>query len=733
MHNVGATQALGKRLEDLRKQLSDLAREDLLQLYNQLKGELSALSNATAESARTVSDKVAELNLKFMEEQRKIAELEVERARRQEESARLEKAKEDAIAERAKYEIERERAKGEEDRKTLEHHLELENKATAEREARALKLKELELAAEAKARREGRVEEDALVRAREQDMLKAKEEAAVRQEEERRKTELLVTQERNKGLLEAERAKAKIEAEAKIAQERQNEDVAMRKLKASNDAELQKALEVTKTALAGIGDGLVSFLSDYERLRTAVASIVAISAGYFCARQGAIFLKTALEKFLYAEPSLVRETSRKNLLWHILGGVWAAIVSICFRGRSDPFGDVVLPKKLEEKIRRMAKATANAKKNRAPLRHALFYGPAGTGKTMVAKRLAYHSGLDFAIMSGADVAPLGSRAVTEIHDIFAWAKTSSKGLILLIDEADAFLASRGKANMSEDLRNALNAILFHTGTQSHKFMLVLATNRPGDLDAALTNRIDETQEFALPGLAERQCLVFLYFARYISGDVAVRERETRAAQEAVARKRSAPSGAKEESKGKGRRRRQQKQQRGAARRKKSPAARNQQDSVGSGESDESETEERDVGGAGVDDSDQYSSNDNSEVEEDDDQGRVDNVAAMKARANESVNAEPGTLKRLVEVGSRASTNKGKISLDGIDCTDLLMIARDIRGFSGRDIAKLMVSIQASVYGSETLSLSREALVEVARERIAQFKTKAWLKRNRVGW
>jgi ATPase family AAA domain-containing protein 3A/B len=45
--------------------------------------------------------------------------------------------------------------------------------------------------------------------------------------------------------------------------------------------------------------------------------------------------------------------------------------------------------------------------NRAPYRHLLFYGPAGTGKSMVAKRLALHSGMDWCIMSGGDVGPLG--------------------------------------------------------------------------------------------------------------------------------------------------------------------------------------------------------------------------------------------------------------------------------------------------------------------------------------
>lgn len=48
-------------------------------------------------------------------------------------------------------------------------------------------------------------------------------------------------------------------------------------------------------------------------------------------------------------------------------------------------------------------------------------------------------GLDYALMTGGDVAPLGPQAVTKIHQLFDWAKKSKRGLLLFIDEADAFL------------------------------------------------------------------------------------------------------------------------------------------------------------------------------------------------------------------------------------------------------------------------------------------------------
>ena len=72
--------------------------------------------------------------------------------------------------------------------------------------------------------------------------------------------------------------------------------------------------------------------------------------------------------------------------------------------------------------------------------------------------------------------------------------------------------------MSEAQRSALNALLFRTGDQSRDIVLVLATNRPGDLDSAITDRIDEVIEFPLPGEEERFKLLKLYLNKYISGE-----------------------------------------------------------------------------------------------------------------------------------------------------------------------------------------------------------------------
>ena len=170
---------------------------------------------------------------------------------------------------------------------------------------------------------------------------------------------------------------------------------------------------------------------------------------------------------------------------------------------------------LEARLARVASSTANTKRNRAPFRHLLLYGPPGTGKTLFAKGLAKHSGLEYAILTGGDVAPLGRDAVTEIHKVFDWAETSKKGLLLFIDESDAFLRKRSTEAMSEDLRNALNAFLYRTGEPTNKFMVVYASNQPEQFDWAINDRIDEMVEFDLPGLSERRRMLGLYVKKYL--------------------------------------------------------------------------------------------------------------------------------------------------------------------------------------------------------------------------
>lgn len=43
------------------------------------------------------------------------------------------------------------------------------------------------------------------------------------------------------------------------------------------------------------------------------------------------------------------------------------------------------------------------------------------------QKLAKHSGMDYAILTGGDIAPMGRDGVTAVHKVFDWANSSRKG------------------------------------------------------------------------------------------------------------------------------------------------------------------------------------------------------------------------------------------------------------------------------------------------------------------
>ena len=374
-------------------------------------------------------------------------------------------------------------------------------------------------------------------RQRNAEMVKMQEDASQRQESLRRQTEEQIQQsrretDRQKAEHEREliRAKSIAEAEGRIAENRANEDVIRRQMLARIEAETSKAMQLLQETLSTVGKGFFGLLEDRQRGAAFVGGITALAVGVYGAREGSRMGFRMLERYL-GQPSLVRETSRN--IWGFRpqaaqaamataaqAGDGASAVAKASPGAGGILGDVVLQRNLESRVKHLAVATANTRKNSAPFRNVMLYGPPGTGKTMAAKRLARYSGLDYALMTGGDVAPLGADAVTRIHELFDWASTSRRGLLLFIDEADAFLAKRGggvaASETAPGVRAALNALLYRTGELSRDVVLVVATNRPEDLDAAVLDRMDESLEFGLPDAEARERMCRLYFDKLIA-------------------------------------------------------------------------------------------------------------------------------------------------------------------------------------------------------------------------
>ncbi|CAK9796885.1 ATPase family AAA domain-containing protein 3-B [Anthophora plagiata] len=338
--------------------------------------------------------------------------------------------------------------------------------------------------------------------------LKRQEESVAKQEAMRKATIEHEMNLRHKN--EMKKLEAKIKAQAKI--DRENQDLNLERIRVEASEKRVTVLESIKTAGSVLGTGLTTFLQDWDKILAAAGGLSLLALGVYSAKGTTGIAARYIESRL-GKPSLVRETSRFTALDTIRHPIKA--VKRLETKQTDALSGVVLAPKLEERLRDIAIATKNTKQNRGMYRNILMHGPPGTGKTMFAKKLAEHSGMDYAIVTGGDLAPLGRDGVTAIHKVFDWAATSRKGLLLFIDEADAFLRKRSSEHISEDLRAMLNAFLYRTGEQSNKFMLVLASNTPEQFDWAVNDRLDEMVEFRLPGREERERLVRLYFDKFV--------------------------------------------------------------------------------------------------------------------------------------------------------------------------------------------------------------------------
>lgn len=113
----------------------------------------------------------------------------------------------------------------------------------------------------------------------------------------------------------------------------------------------------------------------------------------------------------------------------------------------------------------------------------LLHGAPGLGKTLTAESVAEHLKRPLYALTAADFSE--KLAVTEkrLSDVFDL--TAHWGAVLLIDEADVFLAQRTFADVE---RNAIVAV-FLRALEYYNGVLILTTNRVTTLDAAFRSRI----------------------------------------------------------------------------------------------------------------------------------------------------------------------------------------------------------------------------------------------------
>ncbi|KAI0100715.1 AAA-domain-containing protein [Hypoxylon sp. NC0597] len=140
----------------------------------------------------------------------------------------------------------------------------------------------------------------------------------------------------------------------------------------------------------------------------------------------------------------------------------------------------------------------------------LLYGPPGTGKTLLAKAVAKESGANMIEISGASI---NNKYVGEseknVRALFQLAK-KKEPMVIFIDEADALLGARGRRDLGSR-RETINQFLREwDGMDKMKAFIMVATNRPFDLDEAVLRRLPRKLLIDLPLEADRAAILRIH-------------------------------------------------------------------------------------------------------------------------------------------------------------------------------------------------------------------------------
>lgn len=146
----------------------------------------------------------------------------------------------------------------------------------------------------------------------------------------------------------------------------------------------------------------------------------------------------------------------------------------------------------------------------------LMIGPAGTGKTLLARATAGEANVTFFSMAGSEfMEMLVGVGASRVRDLFNTAKKAQPAIIF-IDEIDAIGRQRGNGLMGghDEREQTLNQILVEMDgfTPNEQIIVMAATNRPDVLDPALVRpgRFDRRVSLELPDVEGRKEILMIH-------------------------------------------------------------------------------------------------------------------------------------------------------------------------------------------------------------------------------
>ncbi|KIY63841.1 AAA-domain-containing protein [Cylindrobasidium torrendii FP15055 ss-10] len=140
-----------------------------------------------------------------------------------------------------------------------------------------------------------------------------------------------------------------------------------------------------------------------------------------------------------------------------------------------------------------------------PPKGVLLYGPPGCGKTMLAKAMAKESGATFINISASTLTSKWFGDSNKlVNGLFSLARKTQPSIVF-IDEIDSFLRERASSDHEVTAMMKAEFMTLWDGlTGAHERILVLgATNRPTDIDAAFLRRLPKRFAVPMPGKEQR--------------------------------------------------------------------------------------------------------------------------------------------------------------------------------------------------------------------------------------
>lgn len=256
------------------------------------------------------------------------------------------------------------------------------------------------------------------------------------------------------------------------------------------------------------------YMSDPQNLKSYAFFLTAASVGVAGGYYGSKLAYRYMEQKIQMRPSLALETSYQGWWDRCILNIYTTLgLSVPQLIKAED--TLVFAPELEEQLLTIAKLTKVVQEKGLPHQSLLLYGPPGTGKTWFATFLARNADMDYVITSADRFAQFAEgQDVQELHKLLDWAKNSSRGMIIFIDEIDALGAHRN--NLDQQWIRLQNAFLARTGKSIKDFKIVGATNRITALDPAFLSRFPHRIEVPLPGVNERVRLLNLYLKKYIN-------------------------------------------------------------------------------------------------------------------------------------------------------------------------------------------------------------------------